>query len=99
MIESELWITGGLSVERKEEIFIPKFGSTSPPALAGRICIFFRITGSSGGEVLGVKSSKDWTSLTGGRAAAAAGSFVSPALLLSYAGTYFFHSPLEDVKC
>ena len=44
--------------------------------------VFFE-HGSSGGEVSGVKSSKDWTSLTGGRAVAAAVSFVSSALLLS----------------
>ena len=72
MIQSELWVTGGLSVERIEEIFVLNFGSTAPPAFTGR---FYFDHGSSGGEVSGVKSSKDWTSLTGGRAVAAAGSF------------------------
>ena len=94
-IQSELWVTSGLSVERIEEIFVPKFGSTAPPAFTGR---FYFEHGSSGGEVLGVKSSKDWTSLTGGRAVAAAGSFCL-LRVVAYLRRYFFHSPLEDVKC
>ena len=94
-IQSELWVTGGLSVERIEEIFVPKFGSTAPPAFTGR---FYFDHGSSGGEVSGVKSSKDWTSLTGGRAVAAAGSFCL-LRVVAYQRRYFFHSPMEDVKC
>ena len=76
-IQSELWVTGGLSVQW------------------GR---FYFEHGSSGGEVSGVKSSNHWTSLTGGRAVAAAWSFCL-LRVVAYLRRYFFHSPLEDVKC